>query len=561
MNAFSEPATVTDPDAQPDAAAGASDQSADDQVGATANCRLLIAVSELTAHPGNVREDLNLTPELVASITAEGVRIPLLITTSADGGWLVIEGHRRLAAAVKAGLAEVPCDIDRCRAGDEAGQFLDMLLANSDGYRANYTIFEETAALFAAHEAGASRTRLRKATGRTAAHVKSALAAGGLSADTRARAAELGPDLTLEDLAVLAEFTGDDDATGALLGALQHGYPVEHTAQRIRQDRAEAAEHAELRTSLQAAGVAVTDDLPAGAAWLTSLSHDGQDLTPEAHADCPGHGATFRAWNLLQPFCYCTSPAGHGHASRWLLPAAPGSGHDQRDSDQPGAMTLPDPAPDPDRRLVVHGNKAWQAAADVRHRWLAASLFPRRSLPREAQAFIARQLLLMTDPLRSGLAAASSKPLFAKLTGHDATDWEQGCDTATAGRLTVMTLAPVITAYEHAMTEAEGRSTWRTDRYSPCPRADASRYLTFLAAIGYQLSAIEQAVADGIAYTGATSPADPFSADGDPASTAGQPDPAGEPVPDSPDVTADADPGATDTEPENTGSSTGQAAA
>lgn len=42
-----------------------------------------------------------------------------------------------------------------------------MLLANSDGYRANYTVLEETAALFAAHEAGASRTRVCKATGRT----------------------------------------------------------------------------------------------------------------------------------------------------------------------------------------------------------------------------------------------------------------------------------------------------------------------------------------------------------------------------------------------------------
>ena len=68
----------------------------------------------------------------------------------------------------------MPCDIDPGRAGDEAGQYLDMLLANSHGYRANYTVLEETAALFAAHEAGASRTRIRKATGRTAAQVKTA---------------------------------------------------------------------------------------------------------------------------------------------------------------------------------------------------------------------------------------------------------------------------------------------------------------------------------------------------------------------------------------------------
>jgi len=43
-------------------------------------------VSDGTDHGGNVREDLNLTEEFCASIASEGVRIPLLITTSGDGG-------------------------------------------------------------------------------------------------------------------------------------------------------------------------------------------------------------------------------------------------------------------------------------------------------------------------------------------------------------------------------------------------------------------------------------------------------------------------------------------
>jgi hypothetical protein len=48
------------------------------------------------------------------------------------------------------------------------------------------------------------------------------------------------------------------------------------------------------------------------------------------------------------------------------------------------------------------------------------------------------------------------------------------------------------------------KNTWRTDRYSPCPRNEAGRYLNFLAGLGYQLSGIEQAVADGTPYTGET---------------------------------------------------------
>ena len=67
-------------------------------------------------------------------------------------------------------------------------------------------------------------------------------------------------------------------------------------------------------------------------------------------------------------------------------------------------------------------------------------------------------------------------------------------------------LAPIATAFEYAMSEGEGRHTWRADRYSPCPRQEAAAYLTLLAALGYQLSIIEQAVAGQTAYTGETPP-------------------------------------------------------
>jgi ParB family chromosome partitioning protein len=137
----------------------------------------MVAVDQLTAHPGNVREDLDLTPQFLASVAGTGVRIPLLITPHDDGSFLVIEGHRRLAAAVQAGQAGVPCVLDPSRAGDQAGQFLDMVIANSDGHRRNFAPVEEAAALFAAHEAGASRTRIRKSTGRKAEDIKTALAA------------------------------------------------------------------------------------------------------------------------------------------------------------------------------------------------------------------------------------------------------------------------------------------------------------------------------------------------------------------------------------------------
>ena len=73
----------------------------------------------------------------------------------------------------------------------------------------------------------------------------------------------------------------------------------------------------------------------------------------------------------------------------------------------------------PSRRLVIEGNRAWKAAAEVRKRWLAASLFARRTAPREAAQFVARQLLTMPDPLRVGTGRrATAGQRSAEITGQ-----------------------------------------------------------------------------------------------------------------------------------------------
>jgi ParB family chromosome partitioning protein len=127
--------------------------------------RAMIAIELLTAHPGNVRRDVSLDPEFLSSIAELGILTPLRITTDGGGGYRVIEGHRRLAAAEQLGLTEVPCDLAAEREGDEAGQFLDMYATNH--HRKGLTALEEADALFAASATGASRTRIRKATGST----------------------------------------------------------------------------------------------------------------------------------------------------------------------------------------------------------------------------------------------------------------------------------------------------------------------------------------------------------------------------------------------------------
>lgn len=70
-----------------------------------------IRISELKDfknHPFNVRQDMELCA-LMKSIEDEGVIVPLLVRPNPDGeGYEVIAGHRRKAAALWAGLTEVP---------------------------------------------------------------------------------------------------------------------------------------------------------------------------------------------------------------------------------------------------------------------------------------------------------------------------------------------------------------------------------------------------------------------------------------------------------------------
>jgi ParB family transcriptional regulator, chromosome partitioning protein len=414
--------------------------------------RPVLAVGLLTAHPGNVRRDLGLSTGFVASVEANGILVPLRVTRDPGGGYRVIDGHRRLAAAVATGQDTVPVDLAEERAGDEPGQYLDMW--TSHRHRAPLSLAEQADALFAAHEAGASKTRIRKSTGLKPPQVGAALAGGRLSGGTRETVEALPAGLTLEDLAIFAEFDGDQAAIARLSDTCRWGGSLEHQAELLRQDRAARAAHERLRAELTTAGVTVTGTLPPGAHLLATLRHDGGHLTPDAHAGCPGRGAFFRSYDLSTPVYYCADPAAHGHT-------VPGSGDGATPTT--GTNGTPDPGgtagqPDMARRLVVEGNRAWKAAAEARKRWLAAHLFARRTAPREAAPFIARQLLGMPDPLRQGLAAAHSRLAFSEITGHHADRWAQACDTTPAARLPLLMLSPAAVAYEEAMTAGKART-------------------------------------------------------------------------------------------------------
>ena len=485
--------------------------------------RFMVPVNLLTPDPENPRKDLNLNPGFVASFAESGVLVPLRVTLRDDeiGGYWVIDGARRLGGALKAGLAEVPCDLIPERAGDRAGQFLDMFTTSRQ--REQLRPIEEADALFAAHQAGASRTRIRKAAGLSPAEVTAALAAAKLDPQARDSVASVPRDLTLDQLALIAEF-GDDPAAVERLTRTAAWGRVEHEAELLRSERADRAEQQRLRDELQAAGVTVTDDLPANGSPLAHLLDGSEQITPESHAGCPGHGVFFYTWAPGVPEYYCADPAEYGHTNRWRTAtgsaagAAAGDGGADRERDREA------------RRLVIAGNRAWKAAGEVRKRWLVTFLTQpsrrarRTSPPPDVARFVTSQVLDMSEPLRSGLSMARHRDIFRELT--DGRDMAGSVSATPLERLPLLTFIPLAAAYEHAMTDGEiAKGTWRTDRISTCPREQAGKYLAFLAGLGYELSSIEQAMADNVPWTGDT----PASGPGAP------PDPAGPAADEAPD--------------------------
>lgn len=88
-----------------------------------------LPVTALRANPGNVRTNLGDLTELTASIAAQGVMQPLIVTRRATPGggvaYVVLDGHRRLAAARAAGVRDVMCLLAHPESSEqEAAQML-----------------------------------------------------------------------------------------------------------------------------------------------------------------------------------------------------------------------------------------------------------------------------------------------------------------------------------------------------------------------------------------------------------------------------------------------------
>lgn len=97
-----------------------------------------LPVSELHPHPSNPRLELGDLSELAESIRARGVMQNLTVVPREGGGYLILIGHRRHAAAALVGLSVLPCVVVDLSPKEQLGV---MLLENIQ--RSDLTAYEQ----------------------------------------------------------------------------------------------------------------------------------------------------------------------------------------------------------------------------------------------------------------------------------------------------------------------------------------------------------------------------------------------------------------------------------
>ncbi|MCW2757012.1 MAG: parB-like partition protein [Nocardioidaceae bacterium] len=123
-----------------------------------------IRVAELVANPLNVRDSLGDVTELTRAIGEHGVLEPLLVTEDPQHrGWILLAGHRRLAAARQAGLLAVPCFVHHDLGKDEQLQVVMMLVENVQ--RTNLTPMEKARAYGRLRDSGLTPSQIARRTG------------------------------------------------------------------------------------------------------------------------------------------------------------------------------------------------------------------------------------------------------------------------------------------------------------------------------------------------------------------------------------------------------------
>jgi ParB-like chromosome segregation protein Spo0J len=266
----------------------------------------LVPIELLDAHPGQPKGRTKDVAELAESIGIIGVINPVAVLANGDR-FTIVAGHRRTAAAKKAGLTQIECRVFP----EGTPQWAIKAALAENLQRRDLTPIEEAAGIQTALKMGVGAEAIGKATGRTVdaeAIKRVTKQAKGLGADLAERR------VTLEEAAAIAEFADLPKDQGYRYHQLVSaaGTPsFAHELQRHRDGLARHRAEQEAIASFKASGYEVVNDwgVPRGWIRIASIEVDGKKLTPANHKRCEGRAVRVYCGEVEH---YCCKPELHG---------------------------------------------------------------------------------------------------------------------------------------------------------------------------------------------------------------------------------------------------------
>lgn len=269
-----------------------------------------------------IREDATPDEALVESVRAAGIlQPPTVVWNDTDGAYYIVFGHRRVGAAIIAGLPQIPVIVRDIDTLTEAIALEDQIIEN------------ERREGITGGELARGWAKLEGLFGLTAEDIAAAVAekpervrAGIRAARSEKTTAllETRPTIDLERAAILTEFDEHPKvqfelATIAETRPQDFDWKVRDAQRTITRD----ARMAELKAELKAKKVKLAKtgsygDLSTKAARLSQLvDENGKKITPKKHESCPGHAGHVDKWASLDDMkveYVCSDYEAHGHA-------------------------------------------------------------------------------------------------------------------------------------------------------------------------------------------------------------------------------------------------------
>jgi ParB family chromosome partitioning protein len=275
--------------------------------------------SQIKPHKANPRREVGDVDELAASIAEQGIVEPLIVVPDeggyvakdgvAVGSFVLIAGHRRLAAAKQAKAKTVPCVIRADLAQDPKGQIELMLVENLQ--RTDLSPVEEAEAYqMLLTFPGYTQKRIAEKTGRGLDTVRKRIKLAGLPKGALTKVHD--GQIPLMHADALLSFQGDDAAFKRLVNvAGTEQFPRVLDELTRKQKAARAGER--IRKKLADEGVRVLEGGRYDGGRTLDWLHGPKEV--EAHRDCPGFAAIIDigSWSgTAQPLYVCDQPALHG---------------------------------------------------------------------------------------------------------------------------------------------------------------------------------------------------------------------------------------------------------